>query len=132
MQEIKNTARATVRIGFDGRVHNGSAGQHGGTLEHEVRVLKYLESRGCTLVPQLLEVDPESMRIVTTNCGGRVGTSSSPNDRRRFLPSSKASACDTRIVNCETSPIAFPTGGSVSLISSSRPSSTTAPDTPFR
>ncbi len=73
MQEMKNTARATVRIGFDGRVHKTFRGHMARErFEHEVRVLKYLESRGCTFVPQLLEVDPESMRIVTTNCGGRV------------------------------------------------------------
>ncbi|MBL9213148.1 MAG: serine/threonine protein phosphatase [Opitutaceae bacterium] len=73
MQEMKNTARATVRIGFDGRVHKTFRGHMARErFEHEVRVLKYLEARGCTFVPQLLEVDPESLRIVTTNCGGRV------------------------------------------------------------
>lgn len=73
MQEMKNTARATVRIGFDGRVHKTFRGHMARErFEHEVRVLKYLEERGCTFVPQLLEVDPVSLGIVTTNCGGRV------------------------------------------------------------
>lgn len=73
MQEMKNTARATVRIGFDGRVHKTFRGHMAQQrFEHEVRVLRYLEERGCTFVPQLLEVDPEARQIVTTNCGGRV------------------------------------------------------------
>lgn len=73
MQEMKNTARATVRIGFDGRVHKTFRGHMARErFEHEVRVLRFLEQRVCTFVPQLLEVDPEALRIVTTNCGGRV------------------------------------------------------------
>lgn len=73
MHEMKDTARATVRIGFDGRVHKTFRGQRARErFEHEVRVLRYLEQRGCTFVPRLLEVEPETMKIVTTNCGGRV------------------------------------------------------------
>jgi tRNA A-37 threonylcarbamoyl transferase component Bud32 len=37
-----------------------------------VRVLRRLEERGCTFVPRLLEVEPENLKIVTTNCGTRV------------------------------------------------------------
>jgi tRNA A-37 threonylcarbamoyl transferase component Bud32 len=73
MQEMKNTARATVRIGFDGRVHKTFRGHKAQErFDHEVRVLRYLEERGCTFVPRLLEVDPANLRMVTTNCGGRV------------------------------------------------------------
>ena len=73
MHQMKDTARATVRIGFDGRVHKTFRGhQARERFEHEVRVLRYLEDRGCTFVPRLLEVEPENMKIVTTNCGGRV------------------------------------------------------------
>jgi len=73
MQEMKNTARATVRIGFDGRVHKTFRGHMARErFEHEVRVLRHLQERGCTFVPQLLEVEPENLKIVTTNCGGRV------------------------------------------------------------
>lgn len=73
MHEMKDTARATVRIGFDGRVHKTFRG-HGAQerFQHEVRVLRYLEQRGCTFVPRLLEVDPEHLKMVTTNCGTRV------------------------------------------------------------
>ncbi len=73
MHEIKDTARASVRIGFDGRVHKIFRGHFARErFEHEVRVLRYLEARGCTFVPKLLEVDPAQLKMVTTNCGGRV------------------------------------------------------------
>ncbi len=73
MQQMKDTARATVRIGFDGRVHKLFKGHFARErFNHEVRVLRYLEERGCTFVPKLLEVDPDTLRMVTTNCGGRV------------------------------------------------------------
>jgi tRNA A-37 threonylcarbamoyl transferase component Bud32 len=73
MHEIKDTARASVRIGFDGRVHKTFRGHFARErFEHEVRVLRYLEQRGCTFVPRLLEVEPENLKIVTTNCGSRV------------------------------------------------------------
>jgi tRNA A-37 threonylcarbamoyl transferase component Bud32 len=73
MHEIKNTARATVRIGYDGRVHKTFRGHMARErFNHEVLVLRYLEQRGCTFVPRLLEVEPENLKIVTTNCGTRV------------------------------------------------------------
>src|SRR5215213_4696913 len=73
MHEMKNTARATVRIGFDGRVHKTFRGHMARErFEHEVRVLRYLEKRGCSFVPRLLEVDTPALKMVTTNCGGRV------------------------------------------------------------
>lgn len=70
MHEVKDTQRAKVRIGFDGRVHKtfrGPKAQERFTTE--VTVLKHLEERGCEFVPRLLEFDPEQLRIVTTNCG---------------------------------------------------------------
>lgn len=73
MHEMKDTARATVRIGFDGRVHKTFRGHLARErFEHEVRVLRYLEQRGCDFVPRLLEAHPDALRIVTTNCGQRV------------------------------------------------------------
>src|SRR5690606_31594757 len=73
MHEVKDTRRAEVRIGFDGRVHKtfrGTAARE--RFENEVKVLRYLEARGCTFVPHLLEQDPAALKIVTTNCGSRV------------------------------------------------------------
>jgi tRNA A-37 threonylcarbamoyl transferase component Bud32 len=73
MHEMKDTARASVRIGFDGRVHKTFRGHLARErFQHEVRVLRYLEERGCTFVPRLLEVDEANLKMVTTNCGGRV------------------------------------------------------------
>lgn len=73
MHEIKDTARALVRIGYDGRVHKTFRGHLAKErFEHEVKVLRRLEERGCTFVPKLLEIEPEHLKIVTTHCGGRV------------------------------------------------------------
>lgn len=73
MREMKDTARATVRIGYDGRVHKTFRGHLARErFEHEIRVLRYLEDRGCTFVPRLVEVEPDALKIVTTNCGQRV------------------------------------------------------------
>src|SRR5882724_9205864 len=73
MHEMKDTARALVRIGYDGRVHKTFRGhQAKARFDHEVRVLRHLEARGCTFVPRLLEADPANLKIVTTNCGRRV------------------------------------------------------------
>ncbi|MEO7412003.1 MAG: serine/threonine protein phosphatase [Opitutaceae bacterium] len=73
MHEMKDTRRALVRIGFDGRVHKTFRGHLAKErFEHEVRVLRHLEERGCTFVPRLLETEPENLKLVTTNCGQRV------------------------------------------------------------
>ena len=73
MLKVKDTLRATVHLSFDGRVfktYHGPQAQE--RFDNEVRILKYLEERGCNFVPRLLEADREKLRIVTTNCGGRV------------------------------------------------------------
>lgn len=73
MQEMKDTRRALVRIGFDGRVHKTFRGhQARERFENEVRVLRYLETKGCAYVPKILETHPEEPRLVTTSCGQRV------------------------------------------------------------
>ena len=73
MMQVKDTLRATVRIGYDGRVHKTFRGpQAAERFANEVRVLRHLEARGCEFVPRLLEVHPERLTIVTTNCGSRV------------------------------------------------------------
>jgi tRNA A-37 threonylcarbamoyl transferase component Bud32 len=70
MHDVKDTARALVRIGYDGRVHKIFRGHLAKErFENEVRVLRHLEARGCEFVPKLLEADPEVLKIVTTNCG---------------------------------------------------------------
>ncbi len=73
MNNVKDTLRALVRIGYDGRVHKTFRGpQAKERFENEVLVLRYLEERGCPFVPRLLETEPENLKMVTTNCGGRV------------------------------------------------------------
>lgn len=73
MNQVKDTLRATVRLGYDGRVHKQFRGPKADErFATEVKVLKYLEGRGCPFVPRLLESDAEELRIVTTNCGTRV------------------------------------------------------------
>ncbi len=70
MLKVKDTLRATVHLTFDGRVikkyHSADAQKR---FDTEVQMLRYLESRGCTFVPRRLEVDPQHLRIITTNCG---------------------------------------------------------------
>ena len=73
MNEVKDTLRAKVRIGYDGRVHKTFRGPKADErFANEVRVLRHLESQGCPFVPRLLEVHPEELKIVTTSCGTRV------------------------------------------------------------
>ena len=73
MNQVKDTLRATVRLGYDGRVHKQFRGSKAEErFATEVKVLRYLEERGCPFVPRLLEADPENLKIVTTNCGSRV------------------------------------------------------------
>jgi predicted Ser/Thr protein kinase len=73
VEQVKDTLRALVRIGFDGRVYKTFRGPKARErFDTEVKVLRYLEARGCDFVPRLLESDAEALRIVTTNCGARV------------------------------------------------------------
>lgn len=85
MHEIKDTQRASVRIGFDGRVHKRYKGPLAKErFENEVRVLKYLAGKGCTFVPKLLEEHPEELYIVTTNCGHIVERISAEKEKGVF------------------------------------------------
>lgn len=73
MHQVKDTLRATVRIGYDGRVHKTFRGPKADErFTNEVRVLRHLERQGCPFVPKLLEEHPEELKIVTTSCGNRV------------------------------------------------------------
>lgn len=74
MREIKDSKQAAVHIGYDGRVHkkyHGPMAQE--RFANEVRVLRYLEERQCPFVPRVLEVHPEKLYLVTSNCGQIVG-----------------------------------------------------------
>jgi predicted Ser/Thr protein kinase len=73
MQEAKNTARAVVHIGYDGRVHKYFKGpQARERYENEKRVLSFLQKKECPFVPRMLEHDDGLMYLVTSNAGKRV------------------------------------------------------------
>lgn len=73
MKSVKETKRAVVHVGFDGRVHKQFLGPFAQLrYENEARVLRYLEAKGCPFVPRLLDESPKDLRIVTTNCGAIV------------------------------------------------------------
>jgi predicted Ser/Thr protein kinase len=86
MLQVKDTLRSTVQASFDGRVlktYHGPDAQV--RFNHEMRVLRLLEERGCTFVPRLLEADPVKIRIVTTNCGTRVDHLDAKRAKELFL-----------------------------------------------
>lgn len=73
MLQVKDTLRATVNLGFDGRVYKVYHGPDApARFAKEVQILRLLEAKGCGFVPRLLEADPKQIRIITTNCGTRV------------------------------------------------------------
>ena len=73
MPVVKDTLRATVRVGYDGRVTKFFRGPKADErFTNEVKVLRHLEARACPFVPKLLEADAEQLRLVTSNCGTRV------------------------------------------------------------
>lgn len=73
MHEAKNTQRALVRIGYDGRVHKHFRGPNAAErFANEVKVLRVLEERGCDYVPRVIEAHEDQLYLVTTNCGSRV------------------------------------------------------------
>jgi tRNA A-37 threonylcarbamoyl transferase component Bud32 len=70
---VKDTQRAIVRVSYEGKVYKTFRGPKAEErFTNEVRILRHLESRGCSFVPRLIEVDPEHLQIVTTNAGARV------------------------------------------------------------
>ncbi len=73
MLKVKDTKRATVHVMFDGRVMKQYHGKDAQSrFDNEVKVLRYLEERGCMFVPRLLEAFPDQLRIITSSCGVRV------------------------------------------------------------
>ena len=73
MLEVKDTLRARVRMSFEGLVYKTFRGPHAEErFANEVRVLKYLQERGCPFIPPLVSFNPEKLEIVTRSCGSRV------------------------------------------------------------
>lgn len=70
MRIAKDGVRAKVRVGYDGKVYKEFRGTDADKrFENEIHVLKLLETRGCDFVPRVIESDPETLLLVTTNCG---------------------------------------------------------------
>jgi serine/threonine protein phosphatase PrpC len=70
MKELKDGIRSKVHIDFRGHVHKQFRGTDAEKrFATEVAVLKALEDRGAPNVPRLLRYDPETVTLVTTNCG---------------------------------------------------------------
>ncbi len=70
MREMKDSAVALVHVGYDGLVHKRYRGPKAKErYENELRVLKYLEKRGCDFVPRVVEEHPEELYLITTNAG---------------------------------------------------------------
>jgi hypothetical protein len=70
MQDVKDSKQASVRIGYDGRVHKTFRGPLAERrFENELRVLRYLEKQNCPFVPRVIEAVAEKLYMVTTNCG---------------------------------------------------------------
>jgi len=81
----KDTEYSHVRVGFDGRVTKQFRGEQARErFDTEVAVLRHLEKRGCEYVPRLLEADPDTLTIVTTNCGKKVDSISERKARELF------------------------------------------------
>lgn len=73
MLEVKDTLRAQVRMSFEGLVYKTFRGPKAEErFANEVRVLQYLERRGCPFIPPLVSWNPEKLEIVTRSCGSRV------------------------------------------------------------
>lgn len=73
MHHIKDTQRALVRIGYDGRVHKTFRGPKAEErFKNELLVLQHLEAQKCLNVPRVLEIDEQTLKLITTNCGARV------------------------------------------------------------
>ncbi|MGB0416428.1 MAG: serine/threonine protein phosphatase [Coraliomargarita sp.] len=105
MHEAKNTARALVRIGYDGRVHKYFRGpQAKERYENEVRVLRFLESKGCDFVPKILHSDASELYLVTSNAGKIV---SHVSDSKRDKLFAKLEACGVRHDDAEVRNITY-------------------------
>ena len=70
MRNLKDGIRSLVKIDFYGNVHKYFRGtDKEERFATEIKILKALEERGCTNVPQYIESDESELHLVTTNCG---------------------------------------------------------------
>ncbi|MEM7010916.1 MAG: protein phosphatase 2C domain-containing protein [Verrucomicrobiota bacterium] len=85
MKIAKDGIRSKVRVGYDGKVYKTFRGTDADKrFDNEIRVLKVLEARGCDYVPRLLDADPETLTMVTSNCGKPVSNLSDEKTKSLF------------------------------------------------
>lgn len=73
MKEVKDSPRATVRIGYDNRVYKTYRGRLAEERYHnEKKLLSYLERRGCDFVPRVLDSNDDELQLVMSSCGQPV------------------------------------------------------------
>lgn len=73
MGSVKDTVRAQVRIDYYGRVYKIFRGhQARERFENEILVLRYLENKGCSFVPRVLETKSDQLELTTSYCGKSV------------------------------------------------------------
>ncbi len=73
MRSVKDTKRAKVHVGYDGRVHKRFLGPFADRrFNNEVKTLRFLAEKECPFVPSVLHADPEELYLVTSNCGAIV------------------------------------------------------------
>ncbi len=73
MRVVKDSPRARVRFRSDGNVSKqfrGAGAQD--RFANEVRVLRFLESKRCPIVPRLICADPKRLEIEITHCGAAI------------------------------------------------------------
>jgi|MDTC01.1.fsa_nt_gb serine/threonine protein phosphatase PrpC len=75
MRDVKDSPRAHVRIGYDGKVFKTYRGRLAEERFHtELTLLRYLERRGCDFTPRVLDFNEEELLLVMSNCGQPVKT----------------------------------------------------------
>lgn len=73
MRNLKDGIRSLVKIDFYGNVHKYFRGtDREERFANEIRILKALEERGCSFVPQYIDSDEAELHLITTNCGSPV------------------------------------------------------------
>ncbi len=70
---MKDSPRAQVRIGYDGKVYKTYRGRLAEERFHtELTLLRFLERRGCQFTPRVLDSNEEELLLVMSNCGQPV------------------------------------------------------------
>ena len=73
MLTVKESPRTRVRFRSDGSVCKKFRGDNAKErFANEVRVLRFLESKLCPIVPRLIQADSKALQITITHCGAAI------------------------------------------------------------